>query len=97
VPRKQSVFESRLRRDPFRPFQRGVIDMPLFISILLTLGIVYWYYRTAERMGLKSLHWGVAGAIAYQVPAWAWVLLVSKPYLSSLRGVAKTGMSSFLI
>jgi hypothetical protein len=71
--------------------------MPLFISILLTLGIVYWYYRTAERMGLKSLHWGVAGAIAYQVPAWAWMLLVSKPYLSSLRGAAKTGMSSFLI
>ncbi|MGX2039983.1 hypothetical protein ACWJKU_07590 [Methylocaldum sp. MU1018] len=71
--------------------------MPLFISILLTIGIVYWYYRTAERLGLKSLHWGVAGAIAYQVPAWAWMILVSRPYLSSLRGATKTGMPAFLI
>lgn len=72
--------------------------MPLFISILLTAGCAYWYYRTAERLGSKALHWGLAGAISYQVPAWAWMVLVSRPYLTSLQGTAaKTSMSAFLI
>ncbi|HWO99844.1 MAG TPA: hypothetical protein VNL74_04380 [Methylococcus sp.] len=71
--------------------------MPLLISILLTCGFAYWYFRTAEKLGAKALHWGIAGAIAYQVPAWAWMLLVSRPYLASLRGQARTGLSSFLV
>lgn len=71
--------------------------MPLFISILLTAGFAYWYYRTAERLGSKAIHWGVAGAIMYQIPAWIWMVLVSRPYLTSLRGATKTGMSAFLI
>jgi hypothetical protein len=83
------------------PFQQQTINeetaMPLLISMLLTVSIVFWFYRTAERLGSKSVHWAVAGAIAYQVPAWAWMLLVSKPYLQTLRGMAKTSTSSFLI
>jgi len=72
--------------------------MPLFISILFTVGFAYWYYRTAERLGSKAMHWAVAGAIAYQVPAWAWMVLVSRPYLTSIRGIAaKTGFTSFLV
>jgi hypothetical protein len=44
------------------------------------------------------MHWGVAGAIAYQVPAWVWMILVSRPYLTSLRGTtAKTSLSAFFI
>lgn len=71
--------------------------MPL-ISILLTAGIAYWYYRTAERLGSKALHWGIAGVIAYQIPAWVWMVLVSRPYLTSIKGTsAKTSASSFLI
>ena len=72
--------------------------MPLFISIVLTVGCAYWYYRTAERLGSKAIHWGIAGAITYQVPAWAWMVLVSRPYLTSLRGTtAKTNLSAFLV
>jgi hypothetical protein len=48
-------------------------------------------------VGIEVAALGCPGAIAYQVPAWAWMILVSKPYLSSLRGAAKTGMSAFLI
>lgn len=71
--------------------------MPLIISMLLTVGVIFWFYKTAERLGSKSVHWAAAGAIAYQVPAWAWMLLVSKPYLQSLRGATKTGMTAMLI
>lgn len=71
--------------------------MPLIISMLLTIGVIYWFYKTAERLGSKSTHWAAAGAIAYQIPAWAWMLLVSKPYLQSLRGANKTSMMSMLI
>lgn len=70
----------------------------VLISMLLTAGIAFWFYRTAERLGSKAVQWGVAGAIAYQVPAWAWMLLVSKPYMSGIRGVAaKTTMSASLV
>lgn len=72
--------------------------MPLFISMLLTAGTAYWYYRTADRLGVKPIPWAVAGAIAYQVPAWVWVILFTRPYLTALRSTAaKTTMSSFLI
>lgn len=71
--------------------------MPMFISILLTMGIAFWFYQTSEKLGSKSPHWAVAGALAYQVPAWAWMLLITKPYLSGLRGATKTTTSAFLI
>lgn len=71
--------------------------MPLIISMLLTIGVMYWFYKTAERLGSKSVQWAAAGAIAYQVPAWAWMLLISKPYLQSLRGATKTGMMAMLV
>lgn len=71
--------------------------MPLIISMLITLGVTYWFYKTAERLGSKSVHWAAAGVIAYQVPAWAWMSLVSKPYLQSLRGANKSTMMSMLI
>lgn len=72
--------------------------MPLFISMLLTAGMALWYYRTAERLSLKPILWAIAGAIAYQVPAWVWMIMFSRPYLTSLRSTAaKTTMSSFLI
>jgi cbb3-type cytochrome oxidase subunit 3 len=65
--------------------------------MFITLGVIYWFYKTAERLGSKSVHWAAAGAIAYQVPAWSWMLLVSKPYLQGLRGANKTDMSAMLI
>ncbi len=72
--------------------------MPFFISILLTAGVAYWFYQTSEKLGSKSAHWAVAGVLAYQVPAWAWMLLVSKPYLTALRSTAaKTTLTASLI
>lgn len=72
--------------------------MPMLVSMLLTLGFAYGYYRTAARLGSKPLHWGLAGAIAYQAPAWAWMILASRPYLASLRGTsAKTTVWAFLV
>lgn len=72
--------------------------MPLFLSMLLTAGCAFWYYKTAEQKGLPSIQWAIAGAIAYQVPAWAWMFLFSRPYMGSMRGTSeRTGMSSFLM
>jgi len=69
-----------------------------FISVLITVGIAFWFYRTAENLGSKAMHWGAAGAIAYLVPAWTWKILVSKPYVSSIQGLAaKTSFSANLI
>ncbi len=66
----------------------------VLISIFVTMGIAFWFYRTAEKLGSKAMQWGVAGAISYQVPAWAWMMLVTKPYLSSIRGVAAKATTS---
>lgn len=72
--------------------------MPLFLSMLLTAGTAYWYYHIAAQRGIKPIPWAVAGAIAYQVPAWVWMITFSRPYLTALRSTtAKTQMSSFLI
>lgn len=62
--------------------------MAVFVSILLTIGFALWFYQTSERLGAKSPQWALAGALAYQVPAWAWMLLVAKPYVASLRSTA---------
>lgn len=69
-----------------------------FVSMLLTAGIAYWFYQTSEKLGSKSVQWAIAGAIAYQVPAWAWMLLVTKPYVTALRSTAaKTTFSASMI
>ena len=71
--------------------------MPLFISMVLTIGFAYWFYKTAEGIGSTPVQWGFVGAIAYQLPAWIWMLMVSRPYLTGIRGAEKTGMTSFLV
>ena len=72
--------------------------MALFISMLLTIGLSYWFYKTAERLHANQVQWAIAGAISYQLPAWAWMLGVSKPYLSALQGTAnKTSMTAMLV
>ena len=65
--------------------------MALFFSVLLTFGSAVWFYKTAERLQANPVQWGIAGAVAYQIPAWAWMLIVSKPYVTGLQGTyAKT-------
>jgi hypothetical protein len=72
--------------------------MALFISVLLTMGTAVWFYKTAERLQVNPVQWGIAGAVAYQIPAWAWMIIVSKPYVSSLQGsYAKTTLSANFI
>jgi hypothetical protein len=72
--------------------------MAMLLSILLTIGIAYWYYKTAERLNSNTVQWAIAGAIVYQLPAWAWMLLVSKPYLGSIQGsVNRSSISAMLI
>ena len=72
--------------------------MPTMISMLLTMAFAFWFYRTAERLHSNSVQWAIAGALSYQITAWAWMLVVTKPYLSGLQGVtAKTSASAGLI
>jgi len=72
--------------------------MAMFLSILLTVGIAYWYYKTAERLQSNTVQWAIAGGIVYQLPAWAWMILVSKPYLSGIQGTAnKSTITAMLI
>jgi hypothetical protein len=68
--------------------------MAMFLSILLTAAFAYWFYKTSERLGSKSPQWAVAGALAYQVPAWAWMLTVARPYVMGLRNTAAKGAFS---
>lgn len=72
--------------------------MALLISVLVTIGFAVWFFKTAERLGANPVQWAAAGAIAYQFPAWAWMLIVSKPYLAGLQGTyAKTTTMAGLI
>lgn len=72
--------------------------MAMLLSVVLTLGFAFWFYKTAQARGLNSLQWAVAGAIAYQLPAWGWMLTVSKPYVSAIQGTAnRASLSSGLM
>lgn len=72
--------------------------MATMISMLLTIAFAFWFYRTAEKLHANPVQWAVAGALSYQLTAWAWMLVFTKPYLSGLQGVtAKTSASAGLI
>lgn len=72
--------------------------MAMLFSVLLTLGFAWWFYQTSEKLHSSSVQWAIAGALSYQLPAWAWMLKFSKPYLSGLQGTAaKTTVSAGLI
>ncbi len=72
--------------------------MAMFLSVLLTIGFAFWFYRTAVHRQANSVQWAIVGAVSYQLPAWAWMLLISKPYLTSLQGTAnKTSLAAGLI
>jgi len=72
--------------------------MTMLFSALLTFGLAYWFYKTALRLNANAIQWAAVGAVSYQVPAWAWMLEVSKPYVSGLQGTAaKSTMSAWLI
>jgi hypothetical protein len=68
--------------------------MAMFLSIILTAGFAYWFFQTSEKLGAKSVQWAIAGAISYLIPAWSWMLLVSKPYITGLRSVAAKSTAS---
>lgn len=72
--------------------------MAMLLSVVLTLGFAYWFYRTAQRVGVNSMQWALVGAFSYQLPAWAWMITVSKPYVSAIQGTAnRASMSSGLM
>jgi hypothetical protein len=62
--------------------------MALFLSVLFTISFAFWFYKTATRLGANGVQWGIVGAISYQIPAWGWMLVVSKPYISAIQGAA---------
>jgi hypothetical protein len=72
--------------------------MALFLSVLFTLGFAFWFYKTAIRIGASSFQWAIVGAVAYQIPAWGWMITVSKPYVSAIQGTAnRAAMSAGLM
>lgn len=68
--------------------------MALLLSVLFTLSFAFWFYKTATRLGANAVQWGIVGAMAYQIPAWGWMLTVSKPYISAIQGTANRASTS---
>jgi len=62
--------------------------MAMLLSVLFTMGFAYWFYKTAIRLGASGFHWAIVGAVAYQLPAWGWMITISKPYISAIQGTA---------
>jgi len=74
------------------------IIMALFVSVAFTIGFALWFFKTASRLKQNPVQWAIAGAISYQFTAWAWMLVVAKPYVSGLQGTAaKATLSASLI
>lgn len=66
--------------------------------MVLTFGFAYLFFKSAESKGLSPVHWAFAGAIAYQLPAWGWMLVISRPYMASIQGMAnKTSASTAMM
>lgn len=63
---------------------------------IVALIIAIWFYRSAERRGLPSVPWAVAGTIAYYVPNFIWSLVVAKPWLNALHAQDAAAMSSLV-
>lgn len=68
--------------------------MAMMLSVLFTIGFALWFYKTATRIGANAFQWAIVGAVAYQLPAWAWMLTVSKPYLANIQGAANRASMS---
>lgn len=62
--------------------------MAMLLSVLFTMGFAFWFYKTAIRLGASAFNWAIVGAISYQLPAWGWMLTISKPYVSAIQGTA---------
>lgn len=51
------------------------------IGALAILLIAFWYYKTAETLGLPPFGWVVGGVIVYYAGFLSWMYLLLKPML----------------
>ncbi|MFO1417169.1 MAG: hypothetical protein U1E83_00730 [Methylotetracoccus sp.] len=51
------------------------------IGAAAVIWIAYWYYRTADALGLPGLPWTLAGIIVYYGTFAAWLNLLLRPVL----------------
>lgn len=51
------------------------------IGALAILAVAFWYYKTADSLGLPSLQWVIGGVVIYYAGFLCWMYLVLKPML----------------
>jgi hypothetical protein len=51
------------------------------IGAIAVLLVAFWYYKTAEKLGLPTFAWIVGGVIVYYAGFLSWMYLLLKPML----------------
>jgi hypothetical protein len=56
------------------------------LEIIIMIGVVGWFYRTARQIGRNGVAWGAMGALSYYVPmlicSWLVFPAFLRPYLT---------------
>ncbi|NOU22426.1 MAG: hypothetical protein HOO93_11700 [Methyloglobulus sp.] len=66
----------------------------LLLAKLAALGVIIWFYMTADKAGGPPVKWAIIGLIGYLI---TWLLL-DKTVASTLSAmVAKKGLADFII
>lgn len=56
------------------------------LEIIIMIGVVGWFYRTARQIGHNGVAWGAMGALSYYVPmlicSWLVFPAILRPYLT---------------
>jgi hypothetical protein len=56
------------------------------LEIIIMIGVVGWFYRTAKQIGHNGVLWGAMGALSYYVPmlicSWLVFPAILRPYLT---------------
>jgi hypothetical protein len=66
----------------------------LFFAKLAALGVIIWFYMSANKVGEPSIKWAIIGLVGYLI---TWLLL-DKTVASALSAaVAKKGLADFII
>jgi hypothetical protein len=49
------------------------------IGAIFALGVCFWFYKTAEKMGLSPVPWMVGGVLTFYVSNYVWIYAILRP------------------
>ena len=56
------------------------------LELIIMIGVIGWFYRTAKNYGKNGVSWGVIGAISYYIPVLIMSFFIVPSILIGIHG-----------